>query len=355
MAKMKYKNIFFFRHINDIGGIETFFWELAQKYHNWDITIFYSTGNAAQIRRLRQYVRVIQYTNQHIECEKAFFNYNLDIIDNVDADEYIQIAHGDYKSMGIKPNDHPRLDRYLGVSKQVCSTYEEVTGHKTELTYNPFIKPKPRKILNLISATRLTFEKGGKRMEKLFEALENAHIPYIWTIFTTDKPRMKSPNVIYRAPTLSITDYMANNDYLVQLSDNEGYCYSAIEALSVGTQLIVTDCPVFRELGVNEDNAFILPFDMSYIPVQEMYDRACRPGFREFEYNPPEDRWAEILVPGESTYEAEKEQDVVVKVKNKYYDVEEAQMMKPGDIFITNKARADVLVNAGMADIEEGV
>lgn len=348
------KNVFFFRHINDIGGIETFFWELAQKYGaDHDITIIYCTGSPEQVHRLRKYVRVIQYMNQCVKCEKAFFNFNLDIIDNVEAKEYIQIAHGDYKSMGITPNTHPRLDRYLGVSKQVCATYEEVTGFKTELTYNPFIKPKPKKILNLISATRLSFEKGGKRMEQLYDALEKAHIPYIWTIFTTDKPRIKSPNIRYVAPRLDVVNYMANNDYLVQLSDNEGYCYSAIEALSVGTQVIVTDCPVFRELGVNEQNGFILPFDMKYIPVQEIYERACQPGFREFDYTPPEDRWNEILEPGESTYAQDMEIEVWVNVTTKYYDMERGTNVKPGDKFITTKARAEMLANAKVVEIME--
>lgn len=350
----EYKNIFFFRHINDIGGIETFFWELGQKYHDWDITIFYMTGNPEQINRLRKYVRVIQYTQgMKIKCVKAFFNYNLDIIDNVEAQEYIQIAHGDYKSMGIKPNDSPKLDRYLGVSKQVCSTYEEVTGHKTELTYNPFVKPKVRKVLNLISATRLTYEKGGRRMEQLWKALEDAHIPYIWTIFTTDKPRIKSPNIRYVSPRLDVVNYMANNDYIVQLSDNEGYCYSVIEALSVGTQAIVTDCPVFRELGVNEKNAFILPFDMSYIPVKEIYERACQPDFREFEFSVPDDRWAEILEPGESTYEAGMSVQVKVKVTTKYYDMEQGTNTKIGDIFWTNKSRAEMLRDAHVVEILE--
>lgn len=90
---MKYANIFYFRHINVIGGIETFFYQIAKKYGIYDITIFYNTGDINQINRLKKFVRVIQYKGQQIECEKAFFNFNLDIIDNVQADEYLQILH----------------------------------------------------------------------------------------------------------------------------------------------------------------------------------------------------------------------------------------------------------------------
>ena len=98
------KNIFYFRYLNKIGGIETFFYYLAKKYQDWNITIYYLDGDPKQINRLKQYVRVRKYEGEVIECDKAFFNFNLDIIENVKAKEYIQIAHGDYKAMDIKPN-----------------------------------------------------------------------------------------------------------------------------------------------------------------------------------------------------------------------------------------------------------
>ena len=191
------KNIFYFRRINSIGGIETFFYYLAKKYENNDITIYYETGDTEQINRLKKYVRVRQYHGEKIKCDKAFFNFNLDIINNVDAKEYIQIAHGDYKAMKLKPNTHPKITKYLGVSKQVCETYKEITGYDTELCYNPIELEKPKRVLNLISATRLTPEKGKRRIKKLATLLENAGIPYIWTIFTDDVNAINNPNIVY--------------------------------------------------------------------------------------------------------------------------------------------------------------
>lgn len=302
------KNIFYFRVLNSIGGIETFFYYLAKKYKDWDITVYYSTGDARQVRRLRKYVRVKRYQGEHIKCDKAFFNFNLDIIDNVEAKEYIQIAHGDYKAMGITPNTHPKLTKYLGVSKQVCKTYKEVTGYDTELVYNPIEIDKPKKVLNLISATRLTDEKGKPRMEKLGRMLDEAGIPYIWTIFTDDTDAILNKNIAYMRPRLDIINYIANADYLVQLSDNEGYCYSVVEALTVGTPVIVTDCPVFRELGVNKDNGFILDFDMSNVHIDKIYK-----GLPEFKYKPKEDNWDKILAKGKSTYKEEEKQDNIVE------------------------------------------
>ena len=62
------------------------------------------------------------------------------------------------------PNRSNKITRYLGVSELVCDTFEEMTGNKTELAYNPIEIKKPKKVLNLISATRLTAEKGRGRM-----------------------------------------------------------------------------------------------------------------------------------------------------------------------------------------------
>ena len=340
------KNIFYFRHINEIGGIETFFYYLAKKYADNDITIYYNTGDAEQIKRLAKYVRVKQYKGEKIKCDKAFFNFNLDIIDNVEAKEYIQIAHGDYKAMGLKPNTHPKITKYVGVSKTVCDTYKEITGFDTELCYNPVVVEKPKKVLNLISATRLTEEKGKSRIKKLATLFDNAGIPYIWTIYTNDKDAIKNPNIIYAKPRLDIIDYIANADYLIQLSDNEGYCYSVVEALSVGTPVIVTDCPVFKEIGVNKSNGFILDFELNNVPIKEIYK-----GLPKFEYKPKADSWGKLLVKGESSYKKDLKTMVSVKCIEPYFDMELKKNITPSDPpFKVNKVRAEVLKNTGVCE-----
>lgn len=340
------KNIFYFYMINSIGGIESFFYNIAKKYQDWDIVIYYSKGDAKQINRLRQYVKCKQWNGEKIQCEKAFFNFNLNIIDYVDAKEYIQIAHGDYKAMGIKPNTHPKITRYIGVSQLVCDTYAEVTGHETELSYNPFVVQKPQKVLNLISATRLTAEKGKKRISKLADILDHEGIPYVWTIFTDDVNAIRNENIVYRKPRLDISNFIANADYLVQLSDNEGYCYSVVEALSVGTPVIVTDCPVFHELGVNEKNGFILDFDLSDVPVKAIYK-----GLPRVDYQPKADRWDEILAKGESQYKKDLQTKTKIKCIKDYYDLEMDKPIKKNEIITVNKIRAEIIIDSGFAEI----
>jgi len=299
------KNVFYFQYINKIGGIETWFYQLAKKYKDYDITIYYKDGDPEQIARLRKYVRCVKYTGQHIVCDKMFFNFNREIIDNVEAKEYNLILHGDYKAM-VKNGQlleknvpyHEKIDHYYGVSQLVCDSYEELKGIKPILAYNPFELDPPKRVLNLISATRLTREKGKERLERLARMLDEAKIPYIWTIFTDDANAIRNPHIIYMPPRLDIIDYIANADLLVQLSDNEGYCYSVVEALSVGTGVIVTDMPVMKEIGVEHGvNGWIIDFDMQNVPLKDIYEKKL-----EFKYTPKSDTWGDILKKGKSTY-----------------------------------------------------
>ena len=83
------KNMFYFYNINKIGGVENFFYELAKKYNKFDIVVYYTSGDPDQITRLRKYITVKKYNEGDIiECEKAFFNYKANIIENVIAKEY---------------------------------------------------------------------------------------------------------------------------------------------------------------------------------------------------------------------------------------------------------------------------
>ena len=57
-------------------------------------------------------------------------------------------------------------------------------------------------------------------MVKLGRLLTEAGIPYQWTIFTNNKQETENNNVVYLSPRLDISNYIADADYLVQLSDN---------------------------------------------------------------------------------------------------------------------------------------
>lgn len=163
------KNVFYVSNFNKIGGVETYIFELARKYKSYDIIVVFKTGDINQIKRLRQYVRVVRYNGQKFKCEKAFFNYETDIIDNIEAEEYYQTIHAMLKTQGYNPNVNPKINKYLCVSKSAGKEWEELTGIKPTLCRNPleitYEEKKP--VLYLISATRLTAEKRKKQNDKI--------------------------------------------------------------------------------------------------------------------------------------------------------------------------------------------
>ena len=350
-------NIFYMKTLSEIGGTESFFYYLARKYQKKDITFIVETGNIRQINRLRKYARVIIWDGkERFTCKRLYCNYFIDIIDHVDAEEYIQIIHTDYleqrKNLGMIFIPNPKITRYIGVSKIVCEHFKEVTGLDIELCYNPIYIEKPKRILNLISATRLTNEKGRERMQKLADLLDKEEIPFIWLVFTNDSKGINNKNIIYMRTKMDITNYIANSDYLVQLSDNgEGYGYTPAEALSVGTPVIVTPCDAFKEIGVKDGyNGFIVPFDMNNIDIHKIYESKL-----EFEYHTPKDRWNIILGKKQSNYVSDFDKYCIVRVLKEidhYWDKEQERTIRYNDgEYKVNKHRARELVDAGVCEI----
>lgn len=342
-----YGNVFYFANINKIGGVETMFWHLARKYGGRDITIVFKKADPKQLARLREFVRCVRFAGQRIECRRAFFNFSTDIIDFIDAEEYSLILHADYSASvyaNLTPPVHPKISHYYAVSWAVADGFKARTGISPEVVYNPFVADKPRKILHLVSATRLTPEKGKARMEKLAEALDAANIPWRWDVWTDDRNGFHHPNISERPAKLGILSEIADADYLVQLSDTEGYSYTIVEALSVGTPVIVTDFPVCREMDIqNKVNAFVLPMDMSNIPVEAIYR-----GLPPFEYKPRRDRWDELLGDEPGTWTDERAQGVTVEANTRFIDVKTHDVREPGERWGCSFARALDLEEKGL-------
>ena len=342
-----YTNVFYFYRINDIGGIETFYQNLAEKYRDRDITIIYNVGAKEQIRKLAKKVRVIQYKEgMEITCKRAFFNFNLNIIDHVHAEEYLQIIHGDYKSMQIMPNRSPRIDTYLACSKVAADTFFELTGEKCKVTYNPVIvaDKNDEKLLKLISTTRLTREKGKQRIERMAQLLDAAGVVYRWEIFTDDKHPINNPSIVYRKPVMNVVPYVADADWLVQLSDNEGYCYSVVEALQHGVPVIVTPCPVFKEIGLTEENSITLDWDFEEIPLDEILK-----GKTVSEYHPMKDGWSALLGKNKSTYKCS--ETAYVMATQTYQDLKLERIVNRYEELNMPRDRAEYLADLGLVEI----
>ena len=343
-----YSNVFFFAYINKIGGVETMFWELARKYHQYDITIFYQSGDPQQLSRLKKYVRCVKFTGQMIECKRAFFNYDIrPFIDHVKAENYYQIIHANYELQKLTPYIDPRITDYIAVSEANAEVFRRYTGLECKVCANPLTLDPVVPPLFICAAQRMTAEKGFKRIKSLVNALDRTEIRYYFLIFTNTPQAISSPNVIYMQPRLDIRPFIAASDLFVAVSDSEGRCYSVGEKRGDGHgKLLITPVPSFYEQGCDDSNSILLEFDCSNLDevieqIREMYEA----GKLQEDFKPAVciDQWDEYLDHTESNYKA-----IIVRATTTWTDVHMSDALLghipvPGETWTVDEDRLAVL------------
>lgn len=342
-------NVFTVFSLNEIGGGESWLYYMAKSYPERDITIYYQNANAnkEQIDRLEKYARVRHYEGGTISCEKAFFNYNQTLIDKIEADEYYQVIHTNYKSENLTPKKTDKPIKYIAVSQFAADKFKEQTGLDSQVIYNPISldkldKPKKVRPLILMSATRLnSANKGRARMEKFARILEKNGIEFEWYIYTNDRNAIQNPHIHYRKPRLDITDYMPEADWFVQLSDDvEAFGYSVAEANLRGVPCITTPCTAFKEIGIQ---GVTVPFDLSKVPIEEIKNPP------KVNYKAPKDGWAKMLSKKESNYVPPKDDDKIrIRITKRYKDIPMNRFVEVGEELIVTRKRMKVLRNAGV-------
>lgn len=340
-------NVFYISNFNVIGGTEQFIYELTRKYKDIDITVVYKTGHWKQIERIAKYVRIIKYKGEKIKCKKFFCNYETDIIENVDAEVYTQIIHAMFKTNRLHPRVNKKITQYFAVSEIAAQEWEELTGIHAKVVRNPLqvLEEEKKPILFLVSATRLTQEKGKSRIEKLIKLLDKSNIAYLWLIFTNDTDVIDNPNICYVKPRLNVRRYLntlkaTGNVYGVQLSDCEGDCYFTRECEALGIPVLGTPIASFKEQGLIDGvNCYYLPFNMQNIDIDKIVNNIPK-----YEGYIREDKWKDELINVKSNYK-EEEMKVKVKCTYSYDDVELGRTIALGEEFIVDKDRAKVLLD----------
>lgn len=346
---MQIENVFYFREINTIGGVESFFYYLSKLFKN--MVVYYETADPIQVERLAKNIEVHKHKGEIVKCKRLFGNYGLNnFLPYVEAEEKYFIIHCDYKrNKFASPLIYPWF-KYIAVSKLAGESFKEMTGIDYELIYNPVVLDKPKvekkEGLHLISAQRMSGEKGAWRILLLSEMLDKAGIKYDWDIYT-NKPKkldMKklSPNIHLKEPKLDLTKEMAEASYLVQLSDHEAFGLSVAEALVLGTPVIVTDIPAFHEIGCNENNAIILDLFLTNLNIEEILK-----GKKPFKYTPPKSNWGKYL---DNNREYNPNELVNVKVRKRYTDVELGEKLNRGDVRNMTILRASILEAKGLVE-----
>lgn len=332
--------VFYFSEINAIGGVESFFWYLANLYKN--IEVYYKKTDPKQIERLARLIPTHKYTGGKIVCDKFFCQYNVDILDQVEANDIFYIVHSDYKNNGYLPITHPKINHYIGVSQTVCDSFKELTGLDCELIYNPVvIDKKAKKPLVLVSAMRMSPEKGKDNLIKIADKLDKENLPYIWLVFTNSTREIQNPNIIYLSPRLDIAPYLKLADIVVAPSKSEAFGYTPVEALMLGIPVVLMDLPIWHELGIKDGVHGWIIKDIDNFDVHKLYDKLPK-----FEYKPPKSNWDKYLN-NNSDYNP----NFKVKVKpiRSYFDVELGKWLNPGDEpFEIENGRAIYLYELGL-------
>ena len=361
-----YGNIYYFKRICRIGGTEQFLYEMAKKYNKYDLMVLYDDCDFDQIMRLKKLVPCMRRKQGQVyRAKKAFYNFNIEAIEQIQADEHIFVCHAIYQELGYQPPiDHPKITKILGVSKYAVSQIElqkEVQDVDKPVIqcYNPLTLEKPQKVMRLISACRLEDRtKGGERTLKLIDALdrycEQTGKHYIWTIYTNNVDfEITSPNVALMKPRPDVRDYIADSDWLVQLSNNmESYCYSLNEALGYGVRIVRTPLTVCEEFKIPKQAELVLDWDCANI--DDIAKKIFEPA-KEFSYKPPKDKWGELLAKEPSNY-TYKEERVAVKAICTYYDIELGkQVSNWSPAWIVSLERARYLVEKNKVRVLETV
>lgn len=343
-------------HIFKIGGMETFlyyFSSIMSQYY--DITIIYNHCDEQQMDRLKQYANLLPYNpNMKIHCHILISNRLLEgAPNNITYDKKIQMLHCCKISQIWKV--YSDNDIIVPVSEAVHQSFQNDIGtHPYSIIKNLVNVKEVKRPLRLISCTRLTYEKGGKRMLALAEELNRQNIPFIWTIFSEDRLPKNINGIVYMPPTIDVLNYIQGNDYLVQLSDSEAFGYSIVEALILGVPVITTPLPVLPEIDFEEGvNGYTLPFDMKNISnkIMQINENRLSP---EYSYDNSKiiKQWQDVL--GEKINDTEEGilgQNVILNATVNFYDTLADTNRTKGELFIATADRAKEIADVGFAKI----
>ena len=350
-ADIKTQVVFYYSWIQQIGGVETFFYNFCSKMSKYyDICIIYDRYDARQLARLQKHVQCVPNGLYKIQCDTLIINGIFDKLPSkVFAKKTIRLVHTckieKYGIMSV-PDD---CNRKIFVSKAAMDSFSE-TG---EVISNIPGDVNDEKAMILVSATRLTNEKGYDRMLKLAERFKKCEIPFVWLVFTAKNDRVFPEGFVKMPPTLNIKPYMAAADYIVQLSDVEAFCYTLQEALQLKKPVISTPIAVLPEVGVkNGENGWIVPFNIDELSddeIKQMYFNV--PKFDDFDDKTEEiiKQWRKVLGKTKPThsYKFDDTKRTIICQCALFRDVILDKKFKKGDIQIVDVERAKKLVAQG--------
>lgn len=353
---LKAQIIMYTNNTTKIGGIETYIynWCLNMK-DTYDIIVLYDSIDLLQKNRLEKIVKVVQNSPKlKLSCDTLILNRISDNPPkNITYKKLIRNVHScKIKPEWVIPKD---ADITIPVSDSCEKSFEKELidlNHKVITNFSNVNKAK--RVLKLISCTRLSFEKGSDRMITLAKMLNSYKIPFQWLIFSDEKLKEPIDGVCYMSPRLDVEHFIKDADYLVQLSDSESWGYSIVESLLLGTPILVTPLETLSEMGFeNETMGYILDYDMSNIDVDKIYNEIPKFEYKDDKNKNRKKQWIELLgEPKEfKPYVYRKDNFMKIRgiVEPYYTDNVEGRNIYYGEEYETSKERATLIISKGYA------
>jgi len=219
----------------------------------------------------------------------------------------LQWIHSDYRKYPVKLKNKGKVE-YVAVSKHCAKVIKGLENVDAKVIYNlvddDFGADK-RRVLKLVSNTRISYEKGMDRMLVFAKKLKEKGVRFVWLVcgdnswnpkyFEETKNKFRDIEEVYFVGyKKDITIGLGMADYLVQLSDFEGCPLSIFEALKMGVPCIVTGWGGVNELVQDGVNGYIL--DMQLSDLDKKLDLIVNK-IPKFEYKPLSsvDDWIKII------------------------------------------------------------
>lgn len=346
----------FVDNLFDIGGIETFTYNFVRYMHKYyDIAVVYTKNIAeCQLVRLLPYADIIRVDNRPIMCEVAInCRMVLHLPDQIHAKKTMNLVHTCKMNPQYRIADNP--DMLYFVSEAAKKTFECEGGVIYNLTYPEPIKSRP---IRLVSACRLTWEKGENRIIALAKKINELGLNYTWEVFTDQIPDRRLLDIpdglIFRRPTLAVKDWIAQADYYVSLSSWESFGYSMVEALELGIPVISTDLPVLPEIGLQDGvNGWIVPLDINKLPLDHL--KTILTSKLKFKYQRDNEtiveQWRGILGDMKPTRKPPAKNIKVCLVLKGHKDEELNRFVQKGEYLLVRPTRAEAGKEAGFYKI----
>lgn len=309
--------LIYISNYNFIGGVERFVENFCKRMNkHYNITLLFDNCQHNELLfEMSDYCNIEKfdknkiYRSDYFICSTAWGQSPYELID---AKKVVQIIHADYRHVIANWNftytKHKNTTHHVCVGELVAESFEIATPYKCDaIIYNlldntqKLPKKSKNKVLSLITVSRLSGEKGFDRMLKFAQMLEVNKIAYIWDVYGNidndyNNKIVKSfsnTKVKFKGVIRNPMPIINQADYLVQLSDTEGFAYSVYESLQCKTPCIITPFASGNEQITNGVNGYIVPFDLKNIDLDKIVSNI--PTVKDFQEIGSEQAWIDFL------------------------------------------------------------